>query len=247
MAETLFDFPLEGPPLPSLEPVPAPFSAPATAEVLLSLGRSLNPRWRQCYGPSAPAVAPDREHAALRLGLMASELMLAAHARDNSQAGQRLSDAAAVEKLLGISETTRPRHLLLHDLAESGQWDTFRRGVEALTEEQQLALEGQRDPDLARLLPVAAWLRVLEVEASLLASTSAPTVEPVGLHPQVVEWLRHELSQLEDRVRENRSVARCEQVCERLERLLQQPSTAAGRREKLAETLQTALTRLHTP
>jgi hypothetical protein len=51
-------------------------------------------------------VAPDKSEGA------ASELMLAAHARDNSQAGQRLSDAAAVEKLLGISETTRPRHLL---------------------------------------------------------------------------------------------------------------------------------------
>ena len=88
--------------------IPAPFSAPAISEVLISLGRSLNPRWRQCYGPAAPTVAPDREHAALRLGIMTAELMLAAQARDDVQASQRLSDTAAVEKLLGIS-TAAPR------------------------------------------------------------------------------------------------------------------------------------------
>lgn len=247
MAETLFDFPLEGPPLPTPESTLAPFSAPAVAEVLLSLSRSLNPRWRQCYGPAEPAVAPDREHAALRLGIVTFELFLAAYARDNAQAGQRLSDAAAVEKLLGISESTRPRHLLLQSLAEAGEWDTFRRGLDALSEEQRIALEGQRDPDLARLLPVAGWLRLLEVEATLLASASAPTLEPVGLHPHVIEWLQGELAKLDDRVRDNRSVARCAQAIEKLARLLEVPSTEAGRREKLAEALQTALTRLNTP
>jgi len=178
---------------------------------------------------------------------MAAELLLASHARDDNQAGQRLSDAAAVEKLLGISETTRPRHLLMHALAEAGEWDAFRRNVEALTDEQRLALEGQRDPDLARLLPVAGWLRILEVEATLLAADSAPTLDPVGVHPHIVEWMEAELRKVEDRVRENRSVNRCVQVCERLTRLLQRPSTEAGRREDLAETLQTALTRLQTP
>lgn len=247
MAETLFDLPLEGPPLPLPEATPASFSAPAISEVLLSLSRSLNPRWRQCYGPPAPAAAPDREHGALRLGIMTAELFFAAYARDNGQAGQQLSDVAAVEKLLGISEQTKPRHLLLQALGESGEWDAFRRGVEALTEEQRLALDSQRDPDLARLIPVASWLRVLEVEATLLASASAPTLDPVGLHPLIVDWLMQELSQLNPRVRENRSVARCLQLGERLARLLQQPTTEAGRREKLAETLQTALARLHTP
>jgi hypothetical protein len=246
MADTLFDFPLEGP-LPMPQAAPAPFSSPAMAEVLLSLSRSLNPRWRQSYGPAAPAVAPDREHAALRLGITNAELYFASYARDNAQAGQQLSDAAAVEKMLGISEATRPRHLLLHDFAEAGEWDIFRRGIDALGEEQHLALEGQRDPDLARLLPVAGWLRVLEVEATLLASATAPTLVPVGLHPQVVEWLQNELAQLDTRVRENRSVARCIQLCDRLARLLQHPITEAGRREALAETLQTALTRLQTP
>ncbi len=247
MTETLLDYPLEGPPLPLPEANPAPFSAPAMAEVLLSLSRSLNPRWRQCYGPPAPAAAPDREHAALRLGIMTAELFFAAYARDNSQAGQQLSDTAAVEKLLGISEPTRPRHLLLQALGEAGEWDAFRRSIQALTEEQRLVLEGQRDQDLARLLPVAAWLRVLEVEATLLASSSAPTLDAVGLHPQVVEWLIGELEKLDSRVRENRSVNRCVHVCNRLAQLLQQPPTEAGRRDKLAEILQSALARLHTP
>lgn len=246
MADSLFDLIPEGPP-PLPEATPAPFSPPAMAEVLLSISRSLNPRWRQCYGPAAAAVAPDREHAALRLGITHAELFLAAYARDSAQASQQLSDTAAVEKLLGISETTRPRHLLLNDLSDTGEWDAFRRSVDALSDEQRLALEGQRDPDLARLLPVAAWLRALEVEATLLASASAPTLDPVGLHPLVIAWLQSELSQLDERVRNNRSVARCVQVCDRLARLLQQPPTQAGRREKLAETLQAALTRLHTP
>lgn len=246
MADSLFDLVPEGPtPLP--EASPAPFSAPAMAEVLLSVSRSLNPRWRQCYGPAAPAPAPDREHAALRLGITHAELFFAAYARDSAQAGQQLSDTAAVEKMLGISEATRPRHLLLHDLSDSGEWDAFRRSLDALSDEQRLALESQRDPDLARLLPVAAWLRILEVEATLLASTSAPTLDPVGLHPVVVTWLQSELAQLDDRVRDNRSVARCVQLCDRLARLLEHPPTQAGRREKLAEALQTALTRLLTP
>jgi hypothetical protein len=159
----------------------------------------------------------------------------------------QLSDAATVERMLGISEATRPRHLLLHDGAAAGEWDAFRRGIDALTEEQRLALEGQRDPDLARLLPVASWLRVLEMEATLLASASAPTLEPVGLHPQVIDWLSEELAQLDSRVRDNRSVNRCIQLCDRLSRLLRMPATQAGRREKLAETLQATLTRLHTP
>lgn len=227
--------------------IPAPFSAPAISEVLISLGRSLNPRWRQCYGPAAPTVAPDREHAALRLGIMTAELMLAAQARDDVQASQRLSDTAAVEKLLGISTATRPRHLLLHALGEAGEWETFRRSVEALNEEQRLALEAQRDPDLARLLPVASWLRIMEVEAILLAARSAPTLEPVGLHPHIVSWVENELSNLSDHVRTKRSVSRCLQVTQRLSRLLQQSPTEAGRREMLADTLQSAMTRLLTP
>jgi len=247
MAETLFDFPVEGPPLPVPEPNPGPFTAPAMPEVLLSLTRSLNPRWRQLFGPPAAAVAPDREHAAVRLGIMAAELMFAAYARDPAQVGLQLSDAAAIEKLLGISEATKPRHLLLQAFADAGEWDPFRRNVEALTEEQRLALESQRDPDLARLLPVAAWLRVLEVEATLLASHSAPTLEPVGLHPHIIDWLAHEGSKIDSRIRENRSVARCLQLIERLARLLQNPPTEAGRREKLADTLQTTMARLHTP
>jgi hypothetical protein len=246
MADSLFDLVPEGPP-PLPEATTAPISPPAIAETLLSLSRSLNPRWRQCYGPIAPAVAPDREHATLRLGITLTELFFAAYARDPAQAGQQLSDAAAIEKMLGISEATRPRHLLLQDLADAGEWDGFRRSLDALADEQRLALEGQRDPDLARLLPIAAWLRTLEAEATLLAHPSAPTLEPVGLHPLVIEWLQNEMAHLDDRVRDNRSVTRCLHLCDRLARLLEQPTTRAGRREKLAECLQTALTRLLTP
>ena len=239
MGETLLDSLLD-PSFPSAPGgIAAPFSAPAISEVPISLGRSLNPRWRQRYGPAAPTLAPDREHAPLRLGIMTAELMLAAQARDDVQASQRLSDTAAVEKLLGISTATRPRHLLLHALGEAGEWETFRRSVEAL--------KAQRDPDLARLLPVASWLRIMEVEAILLAARSAPTLEPVGLHPHIVSWVENELSNLSDHVRTKRSVSRCLQVTQRLSRLLQQSPTEAGRREILADTLQAAMTRLPTP
>lgn len=246
MDDSLFDMVPEGP-MPLPEATPAPISPPAIAEVVLSLSRSLNPRWRQCYGPATPAVAPDREHATLRLGIILAELFFAAAARDPAQAGQQLSDAAAIEKMLGISDATRPRHLLLQDFADAGEWDAFRRCLDALADEQRLALEGQRDPDLARLLPVATWLRTLEAEATLLADPSAPTLAPVSLHPAIIAWLQSEMDQLDDRVRQNRSVTRCLNLCERLTRLLEQPPTRAGRREKLAECLQTALTRLLTP
>ena len=246
MAETLFDLAPEGPP-PLPAAIPAPFSAPAFPEVLLSLSRSVNPRWRQCYGHAAPPVATDRSFAALRLGITLTESFCAAYARDADQAGQQLADAAAVEKMLGISETTRPRHLLLQEFAKSGEWEVFRQSLASLCDEQRAALEEQRDPDLARLLPVAAWLRTLEIEAALLANASAPTLDPVGMHPDVVTWIQAELSQLDDSTRSNRSVARCIQAFDRLSRLLQHPVTEGGRREKLLEVLQTTLARLQTP
>lgn len=246
MADSLFDLAPEGPlPLPAA--TPAPFSPPAFPEVLLSLSRSINPRWRQCYGPTGSPVATDRSFAAIRLGITLAEMFCAAYARDPDQTGQQLTDAAAVEKMLGISEATRPRHLLLHDLAKAGEWDGFRRGLAALCDEQRAALEGQRDPDLARLLPVAAWLRTLELEATLLASATAPTLDPVGVHPDVVAWIQGELEQLDASTRSNRSVSRCVQAIERLARLLQHPVTEGGRREKLLEVLQTTMTRLQTP
>src|SRR5690606_22329953 len=125
--------------------IPAPFTAPAPAEVLLALSRSHSPRWRQCYGPVATPPPVEREQSSLLLGVYGAECLIASFARDPQHAAQILSDAAAVEKVLGIAENVRSRHQRLQALAAADEWESFRREADALQCDRGAALLEQRD------------------------------------------------------------------------------------------------------
>ncbi len=230
------------------EEILAPFSAPAVGEVITALGRSMTPRWRMCYAAVAAPAPVEREQAALQLGVNSLELLLAAQARDGQHAAQMLSDGAALERVLGISEALRIRHARLQTLATAEEWETLRREIDALRDECAEALLMQRDEDLARLLPIGAWLRALHLEVVLFAA-APPEARPAaaGYSPPIVSWIETELEALSTTALETRSVGRARKVLRRLHRELEAARTKAPDYAGLAEELTETLTRLQTP
>jgi hypothetical protein len=210
---------LDDPPLAPEPLVDAPFSAPSPAELLLALAKSRLPRWRKLYAPSARPVPIEREQAALALGVVNAEMLVAGHARDGQQVRHMLADAAAIEKTLGIAEPLRPRHIRLPTLADENQWETVRQEVEALQQEQVDAFAAQRDPDLGRLLRIGSWLRALDLETAVIGSAETPPMALSALAPDLLDWLEAELAALSAPVQKARSVGRCRHLAERLRRL----------------------------
>lgn len=242
------------PPLPVVEEeIWAPFSVPGVSEVILALSRSLTPRWRLCYA-TAPTPAPvEREQAALQLGVNSLELLLATQARDGRHATQLLSDGATLEKVLGIADAVRPRHTRLHALAAAEEWETLRREIEALCQEQAEALLTQRDADLAQLLPLGTWLRALHLEATLQAPATAANdaslplpAPPAGLALPVLQWMESTLAHLAPSTLESRSVSRARKTVRSLRRELEKAGTHPPDYASLAEELTEMLSRLLT-
>lgn len=154
---------------------PEEWTAEQTAVDFLDIvGLQAKARWRQLYREPPPTPSTERPRAAFTLGGLIADSFLALQAEDAQQFRNRNQDILSYCRVLGLSDKVSPRLMAQRKLAEAGKWADLRQ--ESIDGHQELTrlFREQHDDDLAILVDLGVWLRVLEVSSALMADMEAP-------------------------------------------------------------------------
>lgn len=143
------------------------------------VGLQTKARWRQLYRAPPPTPSTDRPRAAFTLGGLVGDAFLALQAEDVQQFRNTNQDILAYCRVLGLSEKVSPRLMAMAKLAEMSKWGDLRQDSVDGHQELTRLLREQRDEDLAVLVDLGAWLRVLEISSTLVAIAPETTVKPL--------------------------------------------------------------------
>lgn len=136
-------------------------------------------RWRQLYRQPQMAPSTDRFRVSYTLGGLIADSYLAMEAGDAQQFKNVNQDIVKYSGALGLAEKLKQRMLTVSKMAETEDWE----GVRKQSVENQGAIEKmlveQRDQDLAQLVCLGMWLRLLEVTSSVIVND--PTVHNKSL------------------------------------------------------------------
>jgi type II secretory pathway component PulJ len=226
---------------------PAAFSAPSATELLHALGKIVQPRWRQYYRETAHPSPANRPQAALALGALLGDIVLAALARDTQHVRNLLQDIETLEKMLGVLDQMRPRLGRLQMLAEAGEWEPLRREADAASAELSAALDRLRDSDLATLVSSGTWLRALQLDADMRLEDSRKAGVTLALHGDFLGWLHHQWETLGAATREDRIVMACEHTTTLFDNWRLRDAGAKEQNGAVAQALGDLMNRLHTP
>jgi hypothetical protein len=226
---------------------PALFSAPAPNELLHAVGKQLQPRWRQLYRETARPAPASRSHAALALGALLADISLAALARDTQHIRNLIQDVETLEKTLGVTEQMRDRLSRLPVLADSGEWESIRREIEAAGVELASSLDRLRDSALARLIAAGAWVRALHIDADVRREDAGKAGPPAALTGDFLLWLRSQWEALEESARQERILLACQRMVSRLDEFRERDASPAEQVSTVATILDEFMKQLHLP
>jgi hypothetical protein len=204
-------------------------SMPSPAEYYLALAKATNPRWRRWYRELSQQPPTKRTKVAAGLGMLMAEAHIAAMARD----GQRLrnvgSEIGAFAKILGLSEEVAPRIAAIEAGAERGEWAMAHLDLEAMAVGMARKLHEQRDDDLARLVRLGLWVRVLHVGAGVVFAGEVDELVLAAGGELVPIWLGRELAGLSDACRAEEDIAYLTRQLEKLGRIWAPEKLDSGR------------------
>lgn len=138
------------------------------------VGAQAKARWRQLYRDPPPLPSTERVRCAFTLGSLIADAFLALQGQDSQRFRNSNQDILAYCRVLGLSDKMSPRLMAQGKLAEMEKWPDLRQ--EAVDGHQELArlLREQRDEDLAILVDLGVWLRILEIASSVAAEAPDP-------------------------------------------------------------------------
>ncbi len=226
----------------------ADFSSPSVPELLRALGKTRKPRWRSLYLEPVTQLPANRYQTALVLGMLLTDLQVAAEARDVQQVRNLVHDVEAAQKMLGLGELMRPRLGRLIALAEGEQWEAFRRETEAAQTEQAAFFDMQRDGDLSHLIALAAWMRALHLESVITADVAGDDVPMASFEEDLVAWAQAQMDPLSDETRSEKIVALVRKACEQLaKRASHAGPVSERRRREVLEMLNQVIQKIREP
>jgi hypothetical protein len=171
------------------------------------VGLHTKARWRQLYRAPPPTPSTDRPRAAFTLGALVGDAFLALAAEDVQQFRNTNQDILGYCRVLGLSDKVSPRLMAMAKLAEMNKWGDLRQ--EAVDGHQELTrlLREQRDDDLAILVDLGAWMRVIEMSASLAMAAPEPSVKPLCIGSiDLLHDLKQRFSQLSTPVQQHETL-----------------------------------------
>lgn len=172
------------------------------------VGLQTKARWRQMYRTPPPTPSTDRPRAAFTLGGLIGDSFLALQAEDAQQFRNNNQDILNYCRVLGLGDKVSPRLMSMAKLAESTKWDDLRQ--EAVDGEQEITrlMREQRDDDLAILVNLGTWLRVLEISSALVTDAPEATVKPLCVGSlDLLKDMKQRFTQLSKRVQGHESLA----------------------------------------
>jgi hypothetical protein len=144
------------------------------ADFLDGVGVRLKARWRQLYRQPPPPPPTDRQRAAFSLGALLADCYLSLQATDAQQFKNTSHDVLGYCRVLALGEKVTPRIMSAAKLAEAENWVELRHDVVDGHQEVCRLLREQRDDDLATLVDLGVWLRMVELVATLVVEAKDP-------------------------------------------------------------------------
>jgi len=178
------------------------------ADFLDGIGSQVKARWRQLYREGPPPPSTIRPLSAFTLGGLVADSFLTLQATDSQQFRNNNQDILSYCRVLGLNERLAPRLMAQGKLAESETWSDLRQEVVDGHQELCRVLREQRDEDLAVLVDLGIWLRLLEMVSGVVAKSNAPEVWPLTIgSPALLRDLQVRFSRLSDTTRKQERVA----------------------------------------
>lgn len=179
------------------------------ADFLDMVGRHTKARWRMMFRPPPPTPPTDRGRAALILGSLLGDSFLVWQAGDSQQFRNNNQEVLTYCRMLGLGEKLMPRLMAQGKMAEGSEWKALRHEIVDGHQELVRMLREQKDDDLALMIDLGLWLRVLEIVSTIVADTPAVDIRPLCIgSPAILQDLRDDFSRLSAPKREDTLVKR---------------------------------------
>lgn len=172
------------------------------ADFLETAGQHIKVRWRTLYRPQPPTPTPDRNKAAFTLGGLLGESFLILQAGDAQQFRNNNQDVVTYCRMLGLGDRIMPRLMTQAKMAESAEWKVLRD--ELVVGHQQLVqtLREQKDADLAILVELGLWMRILEIASSVAVVSPDVDIWPLCIgSPALLHKLSTDFAALSESIR----------------------------------------------
>lgn len=191
-------------PLVSNAPVSAAITADQTpADFLDLVGQRTKARWRLLFRPPPPTPPTDRDRAALILGSLLADSFLVWQTTDSQQFRNNNQDVLTYCRMLGLGEKLMPRLMAQGKMAEDSEWKDLRHEIVESHQELVRMLREQKDDDLALLIDLGLWLRVLEIVSTIVTDAPAANARPLCIgSPAILQEMRDDFSRISASKRE---------------------------------------------
>lgn len=189
-------------------------------EFLDNVGQQTKARWRQLFRAPPPTPSTERLRVAFTLGGIAADSFLALQATDAQQFKNNNQELLSYCKVLGVGEKITPGVLAQSKMGETGDWVAARKQV--LETEQLIVkmLNEQKDEDLAILVELGVWARLLEISTTIVCNND-PEVENKTISIgslNLLEDLKAQFDKLSETVRVDESIAKLGAMLDQLQR-----------------------------
>lgn len=167
------------------------------ADFLDCIGQQTKARWRLLFRPPPPTPPTDRGRAALILGSLMADSFLIWQARDSQQFRNNNQEVLSYCRMLGLGEKLLPHLMAQGKMAESNEWKELRS--EIVNSHQMLIrmLREQKDDDLAVMIDLGLWLRLLDIVSSVVVENAAVEVRPLCIgSPEILQAIRDDFNRL---------------------------------------------------
>ena len=167
------------------------------ADFLDGVGLRVKARWRQMYRepPGPPPTA--RPVAAFSLGGLVADSFLAMEATDAQQFRNNNQDILSYCRVLGLGDKLAPRLMSEGKMAERDNWTSLRQDVVDGHQELCRCLREQRDEDLAILVDMGIWMRMMDMVSGIVVESPDASVWPLSIgSPALLKDMKQRYSQM---------------------------------------------------
>ena len=140
------------------------------SDFLDAVGQQTKALWRQHYRDRPPLPSMERLRVSFTLGGLIADGYLALQAGDPQQFKNNNQDILNYCRVLALAEKVSPGVLAQSKMAETKDWEAVRKQVAETQTFIEQQLRDQRDEDLAILVNLGMWMRLLEITSTLVVN-----------------------------------------------------------------------------
>lgn len=167
------------------------------ADFLDQVGLHTKARWRLQFRPPPPTPPTDRGRASLILGSLMADSFLIWQAGDSQQFRNNNQEVLSYCRMLGLGEKLMPRLMAQGKMAEGNEWKELRHEIVDGHQELIRMLREQKDDDLAVMIDLGLWLRLLDIVSTVVVENDTVEARPYCIgSPAILQEIRDNYNRL---------------------------------------------------